>query len=80
MKITAYLPIYASARFELEVDKETWNALSVREKTELFRTGGEVVSGCLCWSCSGNLETDFVINDTAPDIDPTEFHFSEEDA
>jgi hypothetical protein len=79
MKITAYLPIYASAKFELEVDKETWNALSIEEKTELFMTSSEVVSGCLCYSCADNLETDFVVDETALDIDPTDFHFSEEE-
>ena len=56
-KYTAYLPVYASAKFELITDEP----ISSDDLQGRFLAEAEPVGSSLCWQCSEGLETDFEV-------------------
>ena len=59
-----WLGIYASAKFEAEIETD---GKSEEEILGEFLDTCEPISS-LCWQCSENVETDFVIDDHSTDI------------
>ena len=64
-RLNSMIPIFAIALFEAD-KPEKWDSLSDREKVEWFTSNMESTCG-LCHHCSGNIETDFEVNDNALD-------------
>ncbi|MDX1471519.1 MAG: hypothetical protein R3213_08485 [Flavobacteriaceae bacterium] len=62
MKITAWLPIYADAKFEIE-KPDDWAKMDEEEKVTYFLENMQEV-GFLCHSCNCEVETDFQANDS----------------
>lgn len=58
-KYTAYLPVFASAKFELIVDEEIPEA----ELKDRFLSEAEPSGGSLCWQCSNGMETDWEVDE-----------------
>jgi hypothetical protein len=57
-KITGWLPVYASAKFEVEFDTDGMSEAEIADK---FRDEAEPV-GRLCHQCSDEIETDFTVD------------------
>jgi hypothetical protein len=61
-QIKSWLPVYASAEFSID-KPDNWDALSEREKQELFLSKCDPSSSSLCWSCSNHFQTDHEVCD-----------------
>lgn len=78
MKVTAWLPVYASACFELEIDSEEWKQMTDEEKhikfmAECYPTGG------LCHQCAGEINCDMDMDVSCLSEDPQDLEFEEEE-
>jgi len=66
MKVSTYMPIYATARFEIEIEKEEWDRKSDEDKLVWFLNQMEC-DNCICCHCSDFLDTDLVPTDSGMD-------------
>lgn len=78
MNVTAWLPICASANFEIDVDKDEWEKMTVEEKHEMFLRDAAPV-GYLCHHCSGEISSDLEIDQLTLDACPMDVEFEVED-
>jgi hypothetical protein len=78
VKVKAWLPISASANFEIEVDKDEWEKLTAEERHERFMREAHPV-GFLCCHCSGEINSDLEVDELALDACPTNLDFEVEE-
>lgn len=78
MKVKTWLPVCASACFELDIDEEEWNSLTDEQKhtaflEQCYPTGG------LCHQCDNHITCDMDIDESGLSEDPQDFHFEVEE-
>jgi hypothetical protein len=78
MKVRTWLPVFASARFELEIDEEEWNKMTVEQKHLIF-LGQCYPTGGLCCQCSDDISCDLDIDSGGLSEDPQDFVFEVEE-
>ena len=80
IKVTASLAIYASAQFELFVDKAVWEAMTPDDKIAYFKSNMQYVSG-LCHQCSDYVDTDMeAATEALDDLSLADLHSSDVDS
>lgn len=75
MRVFAMLPIIASGKFHIEIDEKDWNSMSDDEKQIYFLDNYMASESKLCFQCHKFLDTNFDIDYTSLDLDPSDIKF-----